>query len=549
MKTHSFLVLVVAIILFGCANPKPPSGGPPDKTPPKIIEFYPSNLTTKFTDKQIFIVFNKWVDRNSVLNNIFLNPPIKFNAKWSGKKLFIRFIEDLPQDFTINFLLGNDYADLDGNKPNEPFSLFFSTGESIDSGIVVGRVLAKDLTKTFIYVIPTNLISDSLVEINKIFHYRTQPNSNGIFKFEALKPGSYFLFGFTDFNGNKEFDRGLDGFGICSDSVVVNPYSKDTLAILVTHPKDITRPQLVDIVAISKNVIKLKFSEPIRLDSNFDLRYFSINDTSKKIEILPDFISHNPEEPAALLVCFKNKLPEGFYSFELRNFEFISDTSNNKLFFQKPLLFRMTSEIPLLEPDLQTKKKILSNLSQRIVVNFNIPLDTSRTLFRVELVNIEKKDTMPIRFSWGSNFELIVDYPNLRWGSNYILNLSSDSVFDYFGNVFLTRRYSQTISIAGEPSVGNIRGKLLAVVDTSYGKPMIMAMGKDRNYVTDLVGMEWSFDNLPEGEYNLVAFYDRNNSKTYDFGEIYPLKFSEKIIKLIDRVQVKKGWTVEEIKF
>jgi len=549
MKTYSFFVFVVAVILLGCANPKPPSGGPPDKTPPKVIDFYPRNMTTKFADKKIYIVFSKWVDRNSVLNNIFLNPPLKYEAKWSGKKLYISFLEDLPKNITISFFLGTNYADLDGNKPNEPFSLFFSTGEFIDSGFVVGKVLAKDLTKTFIYAIPTSLISDSLKDINKIFHYRTQPNLNGIFKFEAVKPGSYILVAFSDNNGNKEFDKGIDGLGICSDSILISPVLKDTVAIIVANPKDVTPPQLFDIVCVSKNVVKLKFSEPIRLDSNFALQDFIISDTSGRKESSPEFVSLNPDEPSALFVYFKDKLVQGDYYFKLKKHSLISDTSGNKLDFKSPIRFRVPAEIPLFEPDLQAKKMILSTPLQEIYVAFNIPLDTAKTNLKLNLVNFAKKDTIPLKFRWKSNFEIAFNYANIRWRSNFILIISSDSIVDYFGNKFVSRKFTQSISVTDEPSVGTIKGKLLAGIDTTQGKAMIMAIGKERTYFVHLRGLDWSFVNLPEGEYTLVAFYDRNGDGFYDFGDLFPIKFSEKIIRILDKIQVRKSWTVEEIKF
>jgi len=549
MKTYSFFVFVVAVILLGCANPKPPSGGPPDKTPPKVIDFYPQNMTTKFADKKIYIVFSKWVDRNSVLNNIFLNPPLKYEAKWSGKKLYISFLEDLPKNITISFFLGTNYADLDGNKPNEPFSLFFSTGEFIDSGVVVGKVLAKDLTKTFIYAIPTELVSDSLKDINRIFHYRTQPNLNGIFKFEALKPGSYILVAFSDYNGNKEFDKGIDGLGICSDSILISPVLKDTVAIFVANPKDVTPPQLFDIVCVSKNVVKLKFSEPIRLDSNFALQDFIISDTSGRKESSPEFVSLNPDEPSALFAYFKDKLVQGDYYFKLKKHSVISDTSGNKLDFESPIRFRVPAEIPLFEPDLQAKKMILSTPLQEIYVAFNIPLDTAKTNLKLNLVNLAKKDTIPLKFRWKSNFEIAFNYANIRWRSNFILIISSDSIVDYFGNKFVSRKFTQSISVADEPSVGTIKGKLLAGIDTTQGKAMIMALGKERTYFVHLRGLDWSFVNLPEGEYTLVAFYDRNGDGFYDFGDLFPIKFSEKIIRILDKIQVRKSWTVEEIKF
>ncbi len=548
MRTSIYFLFCYLVLLYSCANPKPPSGGPPNRIPPKIIKFYPENRTTGFSENRIYITFSTWVDRSSVLNNIFFNPSIKYEVKWSGKKLTLKFSEELPQGVTISFFVGTDYSDLDGNKPSEPFSLVFSTGDKIDSGIIVGKVVGKDLNKVFIYAVPINFRLDSLIDFKSLFHYKTQPNSQGFFKLDALKYGYYLLFGFYDSNGNKEFDKGIDGFGLYSDSILVTNSIKDTVFIVLSPPKDEYPPQLIDVVSLSKNIIVLKFNEQIHFDTNFIVSDITISDSTRKKEEFPFNVLLNVEEPSSCFVFFREKLPEGIYSFIIKKPEMIYDSSGNKLDFSKSYSFRVPQISQPVKPNLIPKKLILANPTEEVTTSFNIPIDTNQTHLQIAIIDLEKKDTISLNYSWINNFAFKYKIPKIRWRSNFILNVISDSIFDYFGNIFLSQSYAQNISVADEPRVGSIKGRILAPLDTTYGNPVIMALGKDRVFVS-IINNNWNFSDLPEGEYTLVAFYDKNNNLKYDFGRVNPVEFSERVLKVLDRVEVKKGWTIEEINF
>ena len=93
MKNNKFNLMISLLILFAysCANIQAPSGGPPDKTPPVVETISPLNKTLNFAESKIILQFDKYMNKNSVTENIYILPSAKMKFDWSGKKLAINF--------------------------------------------------------------------------------------------------------------------------------------------------------------------------------------------------------------------------------------------------------------------------------------------------------------------------------------------------------------------------------------------------------------------------------------------------------------------------
>ncbi len=542
-------VFLIFLVFFSCANPRPPSGGPPDKTPPRVLEFSPKVYTTNFDKKEIYIKFNKWVDRNSVINHIFFNPQVKYQVSWSGKKMYLRFAEELPKNTTFSFLLGTNYNDLDGNKPQEPFSLVFSTGNIIDTGKIFGKVVNEGQQNIFVYSIPQSEIKDTILDVNKGFHYRTQPDNTGSFKFDALKIDTYVIFSFADKNNNKEFEYGIENFGICSQPFVVDNDFVDTVFIFLSPPRDEIPPILIDANAIGLKTIKLTFSEPIQLSDYSYSNMFEIKDTISKTSFYPIYALIDKSNPNNIFAFFQEELRESIYSINFLTPNLISDTSGNILQMDKIIFFRGSKSIDIFQPQIFEKQIFLPNLKDSILLTFSVPLDTTKTHLSIQSINVEQKDTTNVNYKFVDLNKIFLSIPNLKWRNSYSIIIKADTIFDFTGRKAFNFKHLTTLRIDEETKYGSIRGLLLAKLDTSFGKPMLIAISNKRRFYCEIVNNTWKFEQIPEDDYKLVAFYDSNKNGVYDFGTYKPFQFSEKIIKFFPKISVKKGWTVEEIRF
>ncbi len=550
-STKYFLYNLLAVIFISCANPRPPSGGPPDKTPPKIIDFYPQNRSLNFDGNNIFIKFNKWVDRNSVINNIFLNPPIRYKVDWNGKKLYIRFAESLPKETTISFLLGTNYLDLDGNQPTEPFYLVFSTGGRIDTGRIHGKVIADGMQNIYVYAIPTKELNDSLFDINTSFHYRTQPDNLGNFKFEALKADNYIIFSYHDKNKNKVFDYGQEDFGFASDTICPSTTLLDTVIIIPSPPIDETQPFITNALALNPYIAKLTFSEPIRISVSQE----NITNTIQFIDTLtnsfftPFFLQVDINKSNELILYFLDSLREGLYQIVISNPKSISDTAGNPIFINKKEVIRITKTNIDLPIGIFEKNVQLKTPTDSLIITFNNPLDTINSKLSIKAINMALKDTFDVGYNFLQPNKLLIKIPNLKWRDNYTLLIQSKLICDFIGIVYSNKSFELIVKVEEEPRIGSLQGTLIARIDSTFGNPMVMLFSPKKRYYTKVVNNFWKFENILEGEYQLIAFYDGNGNKTYDSGKYRPLQLSERLIKSPMKITIKKGWSVEEIRF
>ncbi|MFN3306719.1 MAG: Ig-like domain-containing protein [Candidatus Kapaibacteriota bacterium] len=540
---------LLALIFISCANPRPPSGGPPDKTPPKIIEFFPQNRSLNFKGSEIFIKFNKWVDRNSVINNIFLNPPIIYKVEWNGKKMHIQFAESLPKETTISFLLGTNYSDLDGNQPNEPFYLVFSTGNNIDSGRINGRVVAGIMQNIYVYAIPITELNDTLFDVNSCFHYRTQPDNLGNFKFEALKADNYIIFSYNDKNKNKVFDFGQEDYGFASDTIHISTTLSDSVILILSPPIDEIPPFITNAMGLNPYIAILTFSESIVVSQKIFTNSIEFIDTSTNSFFTPLFIQVNIDKPNELILYFQDSLREGIYKIVVSNPKLITDTAGNPVYVDKNQVIRITKTNINLPFGIFEKSVQLKTPSDSVLVTFSHPLDTTKSQLNFKAINIAQKDTFEVNYQFLQLNKLYVKIPNLKWKDNYKLLIHSKLIYDYTGFMYANNSYEVFVKVADEPRLGSIQGTLLARIDTTLGNPMLMLYSPTNKYYTKVVNNLWKFENVLEGEYQLIAFYDENNNKTYDSGRYRPLQLSERLIKFPMKITIMKGWSVEEIKF
>lgn len=66
-------------------------------------------------------------------------------------------------------------------------------------------------------------------------------------------------------------------------------------------------------------------------------------------------------------------------------------------------------------------------------------------------------------------------------------------------------------------------------------------------YSFDVRDSVFSFKNILESDYNLFAYIDLNNSGSYNYGNPYPFEFSEPFYIYPQSLNIKGGWTVENV--
>ena len=141
-----FSSCLLILLLYSCATPTTPTGGPRDENPPQIdTTLSTPNFQTRFLKQDISLTFNEWVMLEDVFNQVIISPPLQFKPEIYIKKksVIIKWDEreTLRENVTYTFNFGESVKDLTEKNPAEKLRFVFSTGDFIDSLTLSGKVV------------------------------------------------------------------------------------------------------------------------------------------------------------------------------------------------------------------------------------------------------------------------------------------------------------------------------------------------------------------------------------------------------------------------
>lgn len=207
--------LAVVIIGFsiislgvGCASIVPPTGGPKDSLPPVIVHLDPRDSGRLFNQKKFVITFNEFVQVDEPQKNLIVSPTPKVSPVITIKlrSVIVSIKDTLEPNTTYSFDFGSAIKDLNEGNVFKNFRYVFSTGTTIDTLGIGGRVLVAQTGKadsTLIVMLHRNL-DDSAVVKDKP-RYVARVDTAGYFRFRNLAPGTYRLFALKDEGGQRRF--------------------------------------------------------------------------------------------------------------------------------------------------------------------------------------------------------------------------------------------------------------------------------------------------------------------------------------------------------
>ena len=554
----NMLMATICIVLSACANPLPPSGGPDDKTPPTIREFSPANATLNYKDKPIEIKFSEYVDKNSVLENVRISPELPLEYSWSGKKLEITPAQKMADNTTYCISLEPNYKDLSGNRPTSAFSVIISTGNTIDSGKIVGKVVSQSQGySVFAYKIDS-INCDTLNIANTKPDYRVKLGSSGDFQIQALKNGLYRLFLVNDRNDDALYNAGFEEFSAANTDTKV--YESDgtihsDFALFYNAKKiDHTAPELNSAIATSDRTLKLMFSEAIDTNSINNKAVVIIDSASNaRMTCTAAYIANRN----TVLLISKSSMDKNRISFaEIdKPMQALRDSSQNQMIgIIRSELFSGADTVPSVPLTFKSNisdsaKKI--SLKQNIRLQFTQPINAvaadsislinnannSKVTFQSKLINSSIIEIMPIN-------ELM---SNTKYRAEFKLN----GVTSVLGAKLADTTFSINFTTDDLRLYGALSGRIKfnKSQDTVSQYVVVLDYAGGRNQYTAKTdsAMNWSFPALPEGEYVLNVYCDSNRNACYDVGAALPYSPSEKYYLLEKKIKVAQRWKVEDM--
>lgn len=431
---YSLLILLAG----SCANIVPPSGGPKDETPPRLISISPADSQRNTRVNEIVLRFDEYITLTDAATQIQISPllslPLTTTAQLKSVKISIPDTLLEPQT-TYRISFGNAIRDLhEGNQYQSP-SYTFSTGNYFDSLSLNGSIINSSLglpdSAAFVLLYPATE-SDSAIVQHKP-SYVTHVDARGLFSFKGLPARAFKIYALRDANANLTFDGSGEWIAFADSTVMPGSDSAGNMK-LYTFPEVINA---ADTAKAGEQGVLKKFGDKRKPDFSVGVRpgfYNVVVDTGDAKKRTQDIT-----EP--LEINFGRKLKDGLHKDHI----FLSADSSG-----------MTVEMPFkIEAD--------SNL-----LHYKLKLNwLENTLYTLRLqkgfaVDSNGSDLLPGRYTFRTKRDedygkLRVHLPTKYFGKGFIFQVSTPTdtlyqapVTDSMVNLLRLAPGSYTLRIIGD---------------------------------------------------------------------------------------------------
>ena len=556
------IVFVTVIVLCRCANVVTPSGGPKDTQPPVVLSASPENNSTDFTGRTIHITFDEFVTLNNPSNNVLISPPLskKPTYRTNGKTLIIRFEEPLQPSTTYSINFGDAIKDLHEGNVFKGYTFNFSTGKSIDSLSLKGKITsASTLTPMEGFIVGLYSDDNDTITIDSL-PYRVKPNyitttdKKGDFEFSGLADKNYLLFALKDNNSNLIYDLPNEEIAFHQD--LVRPYYIEN-QIVKTAVNDTVAN---DSIAVSDSIFEIKkpdypsyelfsfvqedsiqkiFKKELVEDGllRFVFRYPATNVDIRAIEELPDTFNILPVYSTRkdTVLWYFTPCKDSLW-ISINGGVNISDTTHYSLKPRKAVTRRKRAE----EEESKVKRLVIKNNLKSNKLKPEQPLIFT---FNEPIVKVNQPDSMHFEKldEFGLKYQIIND---LQPENKYNI-IIPDSVF--FGIRGVT---NDTIKLKFNVQEESAFGNIYITVEVPENVPQVIIElttenGKtvDKQIITNT--QELSFEYLDPGKYKLKAILDLDANGVWSPGNFNKKLQPEKIIFYNGTLEVRANWDID----
>ncbi|MDE5734037.1 MAG: Ig-like domain-containing protein [Duncaniella sp.] len=202
-----------AMIAAACANMGRPEGGPRDETPPVYVGSTPSMGQLNFNRQRIMLEFDENVSLDDAMSKVIVSPAQKNMPAISnvGRRVYVELRDSLRPNTTYTIDFADAIKDLNEGNILDGMALDFSTGDTLDTLCISGRVFqARNLepAQGMLVGVYSNLSDTALTTLP--MERITKTNQRGEFTVRNMAPGTYRIFAVNDVNRDYHWDRSED---------------------------------------------------------------------------------------------------------------------------------------------------------------------------------------------------------------------------------------------------------------------------------------------------------------------------------------------------
>ena len=521
-----YSVALCILVLVSCAKRGSITGGAKDTIAPVLTASFPKNFSTEFKGNTVKLTFNEFIKLKDLRKQLIISPPMKNEPLilpiTPSKIITIKINDTLQDNTTYSFNFGQSMADNNEGNPLNQFKYVFSTGKTIDSLAIGGKVkdaYLKDVesfVSVMLYDVDKNY-NDSIVYKQMPRYVTNTLDSLKSFRLENLKAGKYMLVAMKDYNTNNKFDPKKDKIGFYKQFISV---PNDTLYEL----------------ELFKENLPFKAFKPTQTSGN--RLYFGYEGTIKLKESRPTITLKNKGEivPSIITQLPKKDSLQVWYRPIKTDSLSIAITQGK---YQKDFTIKIKDQ----KKDTLSIKAVQSsvlNFRERYALVSATPL-TKIDKTKVNLFN-KAKQSIPFTTEYDEFYQtLYLDFKKEE-DENYKLSFSKGALTDFYekSNDSLSVKFStRTFADYGNLVVNlqNVKRFPVIVELTNSKGDAIATAYTDKN--TSL-----NFNLLDPAKYTLRAIYDDNKNSIYDPGNFLAKQYSEEVIYFSKEVDVRANWDV-----
>jgi hypothetical protein len=538
-----FIVAILSLLISSCAQIVPLSGGPEDRTAPKVETETPANGSLQFKSEVIVIKFDEYIQLKDLFNQLIITPQLKNqpDITASGKTLTIKFDEPLKENTTYRLFFGNAITDIYEATPIPNYEYTFSTGDHIDT-LILNGILKDAYTGAPVKDAWAMLYTDtrdSIIYTNKP-DYLARSDEKGQFRIRGLKEGSYKLIALVDKNKNYLYDNGeLLGFEASpvtvpnNDTITLKLFTERSDKVFIKkteHPNPEKVLVLFNAPLQKINSVSAATPEGVAIDSYI-----------YKTSLLKDSILFNFTAPETEDAYEDSIYIKVLYNDTLRDSSLVTFLSKKQLedqFSRK----RLPLEI---DPVLRSGSILpYSTSAYKLYSSFNIKQADRGQLVLEE--NGKPADSSKIKITQASPDSIYLSY---KWKeeSEYTLYLLKGFATDYYGRGSDSLRF--TFKTNSKSDYGSLKVNLSGPDQGNYLLQLLNPGGRvayERSFrVSDNGVQEIIFSDVLPDTYRLRVVSDTNGDKAFTPGVYLRKKQAEDVFISDQTIKVIGDWDNE----
>lgn len=509
------------ILLWGCAQQVPLTGGPKDEIPPQIDTIQSlSNYQIRFIKQDIILYFDEYVDLRDPAKQIIISPPLTYPPKIENrlKKVEVRFDdrEALKEQATYVINFGSSIADFTEGNKLENFTYVFSTGDFIDSLSIKGMVIDAFTglpSENMVVMLYTNT-TDSVIYKEKPFYF-ARTDKEGLFRINNLRADTFKIAVIGDLNLNYTYDPGVEYVGFLD---TLYPVSTDTSQMIVLE--------------VFKEVNKAAYnSYDVKYQGKIDITFDPYVDTSavRILDSITYYWSVSDDNPSIASLWYRPSTINRIQWETQRNGRLDTIAARINL--------RSTDTLPGPISIVETghSRQIGLHPSDTLTLLFSSPISVINSELILALDTTDRdtlhpliQDTIPIIWTLTQppGLKLEGSYP---WSENQQFNIQflPGAIVDMYNKPNDTIDYP--ITIASADKYGSISLTLEQFDSSVY---ILQLLEKDKIASMQLYTSADSivlFDKLKPAEYNLLIIQDDNSNMRWDPGNYTLHRQSESV--------------------